>query len=97
MTRPVPRAQVERELARARGARRLLPWAALTALGGAGIGLAAGAGLRGAGALLGLGLLFALFLGVTSVPRCPACGARLKAPSGAGGLESCPRCRVRYE
>lgn len=97
MKRPVSRGQVEQELARARGARRLLPWAALSALGGAAIGLAAGAGLRGAGALLGVGLLFALFLGVTSIPRCPACGARLRAPSGAGRLESCPRCRARYD
>lgn len=97
MTRqPVSGAQVERELARARGARRLLPWAVLGALGGAAIGLAAGGGLRGAGTLFVLGLLFALFLWVTSIPRCPACGARLRAPSGAGRLESCPRCRARY-
>jgi hypothetical protein len=95
VTAPVPRDAVERELSRARGARRMLPWAALTAVGGAAIGLAAGGGARGAGALFALGLGFALFLWVMSVPRCPSCGARL--PGGRVRLEACPRCRARFE
>lgn len=97
MTPPLPRARVEQELARARGARRLLPWAAVSAAGLGAIALSAGGGLRGAGALVGVGLLFALFLWVTSIPRCPACGARLAAPRGGGPPAVCGRCRSRFE
>jgi membrane protein implicated in regulation of membrane protease activity len=95
VTAPVPRGAVDRELARARGARKMLPWTALTAVGGAAIGLAAGGGAKAAGALFALGLVFALFLWTTSVPRCPACGARL--PAGRARLEGCPGCRARFE
>lgn len=95
MTRPARRADVERELSRARGARRMLPWALLTAAGGAAIGLAAGGGARGAGALFAAGLVFALFLWTTSVPRCPSCGARL--PADRPRLDACPACRARFE
>jgi hypothetical protein len=91
----VRRDAVERELSRARGARKMLPWTALTAVGGAAIGLAAGGGARGAAALFALGLLFALFLWTTSFPRCPGCGARL--PARGARLESCPGCRARFE
>lgn len=94
MTRPVARAAVERELARARGARRLMPWAALSALAGAGIGVAAGGGVRAAGALLVAGLLFAAFLWTSSTARCPACGAGL--PGGGVAPEACPRCRTPF-
>jgi hypothetical protein len=94
VTRSVARAAVERELARARGARRLLPWAALSALAGAVIGLVAGGGVRAAGALLAAGLLFAAFLWTASTARCPACGAGL---SGQGAPpDACPRCRTPY-
>ncbi len=95
MTAPVRREAVERELSRARSSRRLLPWAALTAAGGGAIGLAAGGGARAAGALFALGLLFALFVWVTSIPRCPACGARL--PAGRPRLDACPGCRARFD
>jgi hypothetical protein len=91
----VRREFVDRELARARGARRMLPWAALTAFGGAALGLAAGGGAKGAAVLFALGLLFALFLWTTSVPRCPACGSRL--PADRARLEGCPGCRARFE
>jgi hypothetical protein len=94
VTRPVARASVEQELARARGARRLLPWAALSAIAGAVIGLVAGGGLRAAGALLLAGLLFALFLWTTSRARCPACGAGL--PARGGAPDACPRCRTPF-
>jgi len=95
VTAPVRRADVERELSRARGARKMLPWALLTAVGGAAIGLVAGGGARGAGALFAVGLVFALFLWTTSVARCPACGARL--PAARARLEACPGCRARFE
>lgn len=95
MTGAPTRADVERELSRARGARRMLPWAVLTALGGAAIGLVAGGGARGAAALFGVGLVFALFLWAMSVPRCPSCGTRL--PAGRARLDACPGCRARFE
>jgi hypothetical protein len=94
VTARLPRASLDRELARARGARRLLPWSILSAAGGGAIGLAAGGGLRAAGAISGLLLVFALFLWVTSIARCPACGERL--PAGRGRLEACPGCRARF-
>jgi hypothetical protein len=73
----------------------MMPWAALTAVGGAAIGLVAGGGARGAAALFALGLVFALFLWITSVPRCPACGARL--PAGRVRLDACQGCGARFE
>jgi hypothetical protein len=94
VTAQVPRARVDQELARARGARRLLPWTALTAIGGAALGLVAGGGVRAAGALFALGLAFAAFVWVSSIARCPACGARLRPRERR--LESCPSCRARY-
>ena len=97
MTRPVSRARVAQELARARGARRLLPWAALSALGAGAIALVAGGGARGAAVLFAAGLLFALFLWVTSIPRCPVCGTRLAVPRGGEAPASCGRCRSRFE
>jgi hypothetical protein len=95
VTAPVRRDAVDRELSRARSARKMLPWTALTAVGGAALGLVAGGGAKGAAALFALGLVFALFLWTTAVPRCPACGTRL--PSGRARLESCPGCRVRFD
>jgi Flp pilus assembly protein TadB len=105
--RPPSAADVERERARARGARRLLPWAFLTAAGGGLIAVVAGGGARAGLALAALGLVFALFLLTTAIARCPACGAALgRAAPGpgdgtglAGGrpIESCPRCRARFE
>jgi hypothetical protein len=86
---------VDRELSRARGARKMLPWTALTAVGGAALGFVAGGGAKGAAVLFALGLVFALFLWTTSVPRCPGCGTRL--PPGEARLESCPGCRARFE
>jgi hypothetical protein len=96
------RHQVERELARARGARRVLPWAVATAAGGGLIAFMAGGGLRAAVVVAAIGLLFAAFAWTTSIARCPACGAPLvrnrPSPNGAGPavVESCPRCRTRF-
>lgn len=98
MTRPVTRVtrdSVDRELSRARGSRRLIPWAFATAAGGAAIGFVAGGGVRAAAALLCVGLVFVLFLWVTAIPRCPACGARLRPAAGAR-LDGCPRCRTPF-
>lgn len=107
MTPRVTRAAVDQELARAGGARRILPWAIASAAGGAALGFVAGGGARAAAVLLAVGLVFALFLWVTAIARCPACGAPLPRPrrgrasppepAGGGRLESCPRCRARFE
>ncbi|HEX9399857.1 MAG TPA: hypothetical protein VF912_07100 [Anaeromyxobacter sp.] len=105
--RPPTAADVERELARARGARRILPWAILTAAGGGLLAVAAGGGVRGGLALAAVGLVFALFVWTTSIARCPACGAPLRetrrpGPRGVAGpaevlrIESCARCRARF-
>ncbi len=95
MTPPVRRDALDRELSRARSARRMLPWAALTAVGGAAIGLVAGGGAKAAAVLFALGLGFALFVWATAIPRCPACGGRL--PAGRARLDACPACRARFE
>ncbi len=107
MARTTGRSDVERELARARGSRRMLPWSIATAAGGAAIALAAGGGLRAAGALFVLGLVFFAFLWSTSIPRCPSCGAPLRKdrrPGPRGGADpagervvSCPRCLARFD
>jgi len=102
--RPAAR-DLERERARAAGARRLLPWTLLTALGGGAIAFAAGGGLSAGASLAAVGLVFALFLWVTSIPRCPACGAPLPRRPSSGGerdafgsrAETCARCRARFE
>ncbi len=100
-------ADVDKEVARARSARRMLPWTLATAAGGAAMALVAGGGARAAGVLLALGLAFAAFLWTVSVARCPACGAPLPRPrrrpdpEGTGPAEanhvrSCPRCAARF-
>jgi hypothetical protein len=95
---------LQRERARAAGARRLLPWALLSAVGGGAIAFVAGGGLRAGASLVAVGLVFTLFLWTTSIARCPACGARLPrraAATGAGatpgGAETCAQCRTRFE
>jgi hypothetical protein len=97
MTARVPWSRVQQELSRARGSRRMLPWALLTAAGGGALGAFAGGGARAAAALFALGLVFALFLWVTSIPRCPSCGARLPLPKGEERLRSCARCRASFD
>jgi hypothetical protein len=95
--RAVSAKSVEQERARARGARRLLPWAVVTAASGAALGAMAGGGIRAAATLGAIGLVFALFLWVTSIPRCPACGGRLAFPRAPERLQRCPRCRAPFE
>lgn len=101
--RPPGARDVERELARAHGARRLLPWALLSALGGGAIGWMAGGGLRAGATVAAAGLLFVMFLWTTSIARCPACGAPLPRVRGGpgrspgGAPESCPACRARFD
>jgi hypothetical protein len=96
---------LQRERARAAGSRRLLPWALLSALGGGAIAFAAGGGLGAGVTIAALGLVFVLFLWMTSVPRCPSCGALLPARREVAatgdaleqGAETCSQCRTRFE
>jgi len=82
---------VRRELQRARGARRLLPWAVGSALTGyAFLSYAAGS-LRGGLPLLAGGLLLAAFIGGMSIPRCPACGGNLWRRGERPGPPTAPR------
>ncbi len=89
---------VERELSRARSARRAVPFAAGSALAAAAlVGLVARS-LGAALAALGLGLLFALFAGLAAVPRCPACGGSLWRRGERPGSAASPRpTRVERE
>ncbi len=85
-----------------------MPWAIASAVLLGLLVARAGAGWRG-GAVIGvLGLLFAGFALVTSVPRCPTCGASLarlrsewlaERPGGPAPTRErrCPRCRVPFE
>jgi hypothetical protein len=105
-TRPPAARDLARERARAAGARRMIPWTLLTAVGGGALAYTAGGGLRAGIALGAVGLLFTLFLWTTSIARCPVCGARLPRRAGGtggrggptpGGAETCARCRTRFE
>jgi hypothetical protein len=99
---------VERELARARGARRALPFVAAAAAGAAAIAATA-ARSPAALALLLPGAVGAVFVWMMGVPRCPSCGGSLfrrgERPGSAGAprpteverTRRCPRCASRFE
>jgi hypothetical protein len=100
--------EVERELARARGARRALPFVAAAAAGAAAIAAVA-ARSPAALALLLPGLVAAAFVWMMGVPRCPSCGGSLfrrgERPGSAGDprpteverARRCPRCATCFE
>jgi hypothetical protein len=96
--------QVEQELQRARAARRLVPYAAGSALIAAAlVGLVAGSA-RAALTMLAPGALLLVFVLALAVPRCPGCGRSLwrrgERPGPAGRprpteverTRRCPRC-----
>lgn len=102
-----PWRHVERELSRARSARRALPFVAAAAVGGAAI--AAMASRSPAGLLLLLpGVLAAGFVWMLGVPRCPSCGGSLfrrgerpgsaadPRPTDVERARRCPRCGARF-
>jgi len=108
MSKPTPFRLVERELQRARAARRYLPWVLTTALGVAAlVAIAARSPRAGAGMLIP-GLAFGLFVGVLVVPRCPACGGSLwrrgerpgsaarPSPTEVERTRRCPACGVTF-
>jgi hypothetical protein len=86
----VPSRQVEQERARARGARRLIPWVVGSAASAGVLVWVAGGGWRGALTIGALGLLFGALVLAFSVARCPRCGTPL--PRGAASGEGCPSC-----
>lgn len=100
---------VEAELQRARGARRLLPWVAVTAVGGALLAAVAGATLKAALVVLVPGIALGLLVLAAAIPRCPACGESLlrrgerpgpasrPRPVEAERARRCPRCHAAFE
>ena len=107
MKRPPPPGRwegVRRELQRARGARRLVPWALLSALLGFGFMAWAGRSWRAGVPLLAGGLLFALVIRQLAIPHCPDCGKGLwlrgerpgpptaPVPTQVERDRKCPRC-----
>jgi hypothetical protein len=101
-------AAVERELQRARAARRFLPWVLTTATAAGAIGWVAARSLRAAAGLFLPGLTFGLFVVVMVVPRCPACGASLwrrgerpgppskPLPTEVERTRRCPSCGATF-
>jgi hypothetical protein len=108
MKTPATFQQVERELQRARAARRYLPWVATTAVGVAALAGVAARSPRAFAGMLVPGLAFGLFVALLVVPRCPACGGSLwrrgerpGAPSKPNPTEvertrRCPACGVTF-
>jgi predicted RNA-binding Zn-ribbon protein involved in translation (DUF1610 family) len=109
MARPPPPTgweHVRRELQRARGARRLVPWALLSAFLGWSMVSVAARSFRAGLPLLAAGLLFALVIRALSVPHCPTCGKNLwvrgerpgpptaPVPTQVEREKKCPRCGV---
>jgi len=89
---------VHRELQRARGARRLLPWAAGSALLGYAFLSFAARSLSGGLPLLVGGLCLAAFIAALSYPRCPSCGGNLWRAGERPGPPTSPRpTRVERE
>lgn len=99
---------VERELQRARSARRYLPWVFVTAICVAALAGVAARNLRAAGGMLLPGLGFGLFVLVLVTPRCPSCGASLwrrgerpgpasrPNPTEVERTRRCPACGVTF-
>jgi hypothetical protein len=109
MTKKILFSQVERELQRARAARRYLPWVLSTALGVAGLAGIAARNVRAAAGMFVPGLAFGLFVLLLVVPRCPSCGASLwrrgerpgppsrPNPTEVERSRRCPSCGITFE
>jgi hypothetical protein len=97
-------AGVERELSRARSARRVIPWVLLGALGGAALVAVAARSIAAGLPILVPGIAAALFTWMMGIARCPACGASLlrrgearASPAEVSRTHRCPHCGARFE
>lgn len=98
MERPPRWAEVQKELARSRAARRAGPWLLGTSLAAGLLVTVAGGGAMAGLTMLVPGALFWLLLGATARPRCPACGAGLFVRGDRPGSPAKPReTRVERE
>ena len=101
--------QVERELQRARAARRYLPWVLTTAVGVAALAGIAARDPRAAAGMFVPGLALGVFVLTLVVPRCPACGASLwrrgerpgsaarPNPTEVERTRRCPSCGASFD
>jgi len=108
MTKPFLFSQVQRELQRARAARRYLPWVITTALGVAALAGVAARAPRAAAGMLIPGAAFGLFVALLIVPRCPSCGSSLwrrgerpgppgkPNPTEVEKTRRCPSCGITF-
>ena len=109
MTKRILFSQIERELQRARLARRYLPWVLTTAVGVAALAGIAARNPRAAAGMFFPGLGFGLFVLLLSVPHCPACGASLwrrgerpgpaskPNPTEVERTHRCPSCGAAFD
>jgi hypothetical protein len=101
--------QVQRELQRARSARRYMPWVFTTAVGVAALVGIASRSLKGAAGMLIPGLGFGFFVALMVTPRCPSCGASLwrrgerpgpaskPNPTEVERTHRCPACGAAFD
>ncbi len=106
---PAPFRHVERELQRARAARRMAPFAAFSAACAAAIVGWVGHSVRAGLWMLVPGALLVAFAAAAGVPRCPECGGSLwrrgespgspaaPRPTQVERERHCPRCGVHFE
>lgn len=106
---PIRWEPVRRELQRARGARRLVPWTFLSALLAAGFVGFAARSWRAGMPLLVVGVLLTLLVVSLSIPHCPSCTRSLwrrgelpgpptaPRPTDVERERRCPHCGTRFE
>jgi hypothetical protein len=100
---------VHRELQRARGARRMVPWAFGSAILAGGFVAFAARSLKSGLPLLLAGVVLGLVVWSMARPHCPACGGvlwlrgeRPGPPTAPRPVEvertrQCPRCSVKFD
>jgi DNA-directed RNA polymerase subunit RPC12/RpoP len=88
---PSPWDPVRRELQRARGARRLVPWTFLSGVLGAAFVSFAARSWRAGWPLFAAGLLLTILVVALSIPHCPSCGRNLWKRGESPGPPTAPR------
>ncbi len=82
---------VRRELQRARGARRLVPWTFLSGVLAAAFVSYAARSWRAGWPLFAAGLVLTLLVVALSIPHCPSCGRNLWKKGESPGPPTAPR------